>query len=227
VSAIVPDPPVLSFDLGVTARFDGFAWRAKSRLRVEADGAPCAYAPRDSGLVTLDDLSSAGEPGNWYGIATDTDRGDGEPLIQQAGDPAPGYYISKTKYRDKTKLWRDQTAYPDATEVPYISVPPEMLLAGVQMGDVGVVLRKTKGVTLWTPVVVADVGPHRKFGEASIATAAKLGLPVSARNGGVDDLVICYSIWPLTSRPWPRSPEDIAEQVSGILLSNGLAACNF
>ena len=34
-------------------------------MMVDADGSPHAYAPEGSGLPALDDLSSAGHPGNW------------------------------------------------------------------------------------------------------------------------------------------------------------------
>jgi hypothetical protein len=45
---------------------------------------------------TLDVLANAGDPGNRYGVVTDTGNDDGDPIVQNATDPCPGAYISTT-----------------------------------------------------------------------------------------------------------------------------------
>jgi hypothetical protein len=62
-------------------------------MAIDADGAPKAYHPEDKGL---DSLSNAGQPGDWYGIVTDSGDRDGNPIIQGSDDPAPGFYVSPT-----------------------------------------------------------------------------------------------------------------------------------
>ncbi len=44
--------------------------------------------------------------------------------------------------------------------------------------------------------VVGDIGPRRKLGEASCAMASALGLNPSPVNGGTDDHIIEYRIFP-------------------------------
>jgi hypothetical protein len=77
-----------------------------SGMTIDADGAPNAYNPDDTGL---DELANAGAPAHWNGIITDR---DGNPLIQQRERsfyPFPGYYISCTSLSDKTKKFTDPT----------------------------------------------------------------------------------------------------------------------
>ena len=85
-----------------------------------ADGAPNAYHPDNSGL---DDLSNAGTPGRWEGLAKDA---DGEPIIQGPNDPFPGYYVSATALADRTKPVNDPTRYVDASKIPFIVLPGAM-----------------------------------------------------------------------------------------------------
>jgi hypothetical protein len=74
-----------------------------SGMTIDADGAPNAYNPDDTGL---DELANAGAPAHCNAIITDR---DGNPLIQQGSDPFPGYYISCTSLSDKTKKFTDPT----------------------------------------------------------------------------------------------------------------------
>src|SRR5271166_5427692 len=79
-----------------------------SRLYIDADGSPHAYAPEGSGLVTLHYLANAGSPGDWYGIATNS---HGIPYIQGHADPAPGYYVSTTALEDPNYTASDPNRY--------------------------------------------------------------------------------------------------------------------
>src|SRR5271154_5866982 len=49
---------------------DGAAFLFRSGMTIDADGAPNAYNPEDTGL---DDLYNAGQPGHWDGIVQDED----------------------------------------------------------------------------------------------------------------------------------------------------------
>ena len=91
-----------------------------SGMTIDADGAPNAYNPDDTGL---DALANAGAPGHWDGIITDR---SGNALIQQERDPFPGYYISCTSLSDETKHFTDPTGYVNASKIPYVVLPKDV-----------------------------------------------------------------------------------------------------
>jgi hypothetical protein len=126
----------------------------------------------------------------------------GKPYVQGIADPAPGYAVSQTALRDSSRLLRDPRAYVDAWEVPYVVAPPELLARGVALGDLAAVLYGGK----ITFAIVADVGPHGHYGEASPACARALDIPDSPRNGGATRGVT-YIMFPGSrSVPaWPRA----------------------
>lgn len=189
----------------------------RAGMSIDADGAPRAYALPESGLVGLDDIASAGEPGNWYGILTDGPNGTGKPLLQGPADPAPGYCISETKLRDPHKHHTDPCAYVDASAVPYISVARDLhKMHAIQPGDVAMVLCGDMGCA----AVVADFGPAHKYGEGSIALAKALGIPSSPRTGGAD-FGVSYIIFPGSAAGWPRPLADIAQQVRALFTAWG------
>src|SRR5262252_6322375 len=66
----------------------------KAGLNVDADGSPHAYHP--DGISGLDYLGNAGRPGHWWALVTDDGKPSGNPIIQTANDPAPGFYVSTT-----------------------------------------------------------------------------------------------------------------------------------
>lgn len=65
----------------------------KAGMAINADGAPDAYHPDDIGT---DALANAGHPGNWWALVTHNGKRSGNPIVQKAGDPNPGYYIAMT-----------------------------------------------------------------------------------------------------------------------------------
>lgn len=159
--------------------------------RIDADGAARGYHPDNrSGL---DDLRNAGGPGNWYGIVTDS---DGRPIVQQSGDPAPGFYVSATAYQWPQYIKTDPRRYVDAETVPYIVVSPLIRNAakGVVLGCKAKVTFNGKSVD----AVVADIGPRKKIGELSIAAAKAVGIPSSPRTGGIESKNVHYEFWPDT-----------------------------
>lgn len=179
-----------------------FTWTAG--LAVDGDGSPRCYHPDNHG--GLDDLANAGSPGAWWGIACDD---HGEPYVQTATDPAPGFYVSQTALGDHRWPERDPRRYVDAGRVAYLAIPPELTALGVHLGDVALVEFRGE----WAPAIVADIGPRGKLGEGSIALARALGIPDSPRHGGVG-AGVRVTVWPASATrvPWPRSMEGITAE---------------
>lgn len=189
-----------------------------SGMSIDGDGSPRAYAPKNSGLPALDYLTNAGEPGNWYGVVTDTGNKDGNPIVQGPHDPATGYYISPTSLQDKSKTTSNPWRYVDSSVVPYIAVPPEVLHKGVKLGDVCWVEYKDKAYG----AIVADVGPSGKYGEGSIALAVALGMKSSPKNGGVSSDVT-FTVFPGSSKGWPREVSDFHAQAKELFEQSKLS----
>jgi hypothetical protein len=178
------------------------------RLAVDADGSPHAYHPDSK--RGLDRLDNAGKPGAWYGIAA---APDGNPIVQGPNDPAPGFYVSTTALIDPAYPSGDPRRYVDSEQVPYLSVPPELIHGmGVRKGDLAAVYYK--GTICFA--VVADVGPHGEIGEGSVALAQALGIPSSARDGGCSGGVR-FAVFTGSSQGWPRSNGSISGDGSVIL----------
>lgn len=176
------------------------AWTFTAGLAIDADGAPHAYALPGSGLIGLDLIANAGTPGHWYGLACDN---SGVPYVQGSQDPAPGYAVSTTALYDVSCAIGNPRRYVDASTIPYVVTPAELYRKdGVRMGDLAVVLRYDRVCY----AIVADVGPHGHYGEASMACARQLGIDDSPRSGGVGGGVT-YIIFPgsRSSPAWPRS----------------------
>lgn len=170
---------------------------------VDGDGAAKCYHPTDDSLA-LDKLSSAGHPGDWYGVVTTTGDKYGTPIVQVDGDPAPGFCVSQTALFDPTKNARDPRRYVDAASVPYISLPKAAFKLGVRLGDLAWVVY-TVGDSSWEcGAIVAEEGPD--VGEGSIALADAITIPSSPKNGGVDSGVR-YVVFRASAAPirWPRN----------------------
>jgi len=177
----------------------------KSKMSVDADGAANAYHADDTGI---DDLANAGYPGDCWGIVTDS---NGNPVIQKASDPFPGYYISTTALVDGNFNERDPRRYVDATKIPYIVLPNNPLIwnTGVKKGDVAVVYyEKTKQLSF---AIFADVGPENGLGEGSVKLAQNLGhdpfLNGKVRKG-ISQGVFCL-VFPKSGNGKPRTVGEI------------------
>lgn len=179
------------------------AWQFVAGMQIDADGAPMAYALPASKLPGLDDIRAAGTRGHWWGLACDA---KGEPFIQGPKDPAPGYCVSRTALTDPTRLPSDPRCYVDASQVPYVVAPPDLVSRGVRMGDLAAVTRGPKTAL----AIVADVGPQGHYGEGSMELARLLNIPDSPRTGGTPRGVT-YVIFPgsHSTPPWPRSVLEI------------------
>lgn len=187
---------------------DGENFFFKSKLSVDADGAPRAYHP--NGHSGLDALGNAGKPGNWWALVTDNGKRSGNPIIQGAQDPAPGFYISTTSLEDETKDRTDPHRYVDAEQIPFIVLPPEVMeKTRAKLGDFAVVVN-TKNAQL-AFAIFADQGPAHEVGEGSIALADTLGIPSSPRSGGASGGVI-YLVFPGSGNRKPRTLAEIASE---------------
>jgi glycosyl hydrolase group 75 (putative chitosanase) len=173
----------------------------ESGMTIDADGAPNAYHPDNSGL---DDLANAGSPGRWEGLAKDA---DGEPFIQGPDDPFPGYYVSATALADRSKPANDPTRYVDASRVPFVVLPGGMARQlGARPGDFAVAFNRRNAKISYA--IFADVGPHDRIGEGSVALAENLGIRSDARNGGARRGVM-YLVFPGSGNGRPRTIEEI------------------
>lgn len=165
----------------------------------------------------LDDLESAGSPGNWAGIVVD--KHTGEPFVQKATDPFPGFYVSGTSLQDHAYPESDPRRYVDATKINFVALPPH---TGAQPGDVVVVVHwPTKRVAY---AIFGDGGITGYFqGEGSPALASALGLGASPRGGGTERHDVVYLVFPgrhLEPR-FPRSQGSIDALASGAFAAWG------
>lgn len=144
----------------------------RNGFKVDADGCPRAYNLQDTGL---DYLENARDGSAWVGVVLNA---SGVPVQQGPADPYPGYFVSCTSLVDPTKSATDPSRYADSEKVPYISIASDLKSrCNVRPGDLAWVLYNG----LEWGAVIADVGPHGKYGEGSIALANQLSIPSSCR----------------------------------------------
>lgn len=172
-------------------------------LMIDADGSPHAYHKDNS--KALDYLANAGKPGNWWALATDNGKSTGNPLVQTADDPAPGYYISMTSLVDKTKKYSDPRRYVDSQTIPYIAMPPSFSTA-FKLGDIALVVNKKNNKRCYA--IFADVGPRDKIGEGSIELAKQLGINADPKKGGAANNVV-YIFFKKSGTGKPMGSEEI------------------
>jgi hypothetical protein len=189
-----------------------------SGMTIDADGAPNAYHPDDTGL---DDVANAGVPTHWDGIITDR---DGHPLVQGESDPFPGYYISCTSLSDQSKKFSDPTGFVDASKIPYVVLPNDLAdRGGARLGDFAVVMNLRNGKSSFA--IYADIGT---MGEGSIALADNLGIRSDARRGGQSDGIL-YLVFPSSGNLQPRTIDEIQSETQKLLHDWGgigkLASC--
>ncbi|HTC61757.1 MAG TPA: glycoside hydrolase family 75 protein [Candidatus Saccharimonadales bacterium] len=181
----------------------------ESGMTIDADGAPNAYHPDNSGI---DDLENAGAPGHWEGLAKDA---QGEPFIQGPNDPFPGYYVSETALADRSKPVNDPTRYVDASKIPFVVLPGGLARQlGARVGDFAIVFNERNGKSSYA--IFGDVGPYDRIGEGSVALAENLGIRSDARNGGTWRGVL-YLVFPGSGEGRPRTIEEINDQGQKLL----------
>jgi hypothetical protein len=163
-----------------------------------ADGAPRCYGPDN--LPTLDYTCSANrhphqcsaqhprpkptDPGatqdDWPGIHM---NGQGRPAVQAPPQPAPGYYVSRTRLVDPQFPENDQRRYIDSTRYPYFAMPIAMFqrVGYLRYGDFAAIINVRTSQICYA--IFADAKNHHVF-EGSIALADAMGVPASPRTGG-------------------------------------------
>jgi hypothetical protein len=189
---------------------DSQAFFFVSGMTIDADGAPNAYHPDDTGL---DELANAGVPAHWDGIVTDR---DGSPSIQQESDPSPGYFVSCTSLSDKTKKFTDPTRYVDASKIAYVVLPQDVAdRRGVRLGDFAVVMNLRNSKSSFA--IYADIGT---LGEGSIALADALGISSDARHGGESGGIL-YLLFPGSGNLRPRTIGEIQSEGEKLLYHLG------
>jgi len=182
----------------------------ESGMTIDADGAPNAYHPDNSGL---DDLANAGSPGIWEGLAKNA---DGEPFVQGPNDPFPGYYVSSTALADRSKAVNDPTRYVDASKIPFVVLPGGMARQlGARPGDFAAVFNPRNDKSSFA--IFGDVGPFDRIGEGSMALADNLGIRSDARNGGARRGIL-YLVFPSSGNGRPRTIEEINGEGQRLLL---------
>src|SRR5689334_13067996 len=182
---------------------DGSYKTKPAGMMIDADGANGqtggvpVYAPKGFTPAPLDFLANAGEPGNWFGVVTDTGRADGKPVKQNASGPAPGAFVSATSYRWPTLARIEPLAYVDAAGVPYIVLPGHWRkeAVGVVLGCKAIVEDIRTGKIL-DAAGVLDFGPKAKLGETSSACAEFFGIPSSPKTGGTSEKRFISTFFP-------------------------------
>ena len=190
-------------------------------MSIDADGAPNAYHPDNTGL---DDLTNAGGPGNWEGLAKNR---YGDPFVQGPDDPFPGYYVSATALVDRDRQVSDPLRYVDASKIPYIVLPGSMARQlGARPGDFAAVLNQRNAKMSYA--IFGDVGPSDRIGEGSMALAENLGIRSNARNGGARGGIF-YLVFPGSGNGRPRPIEEINGEAEKLFQawggSNQVTAC--
>jgi hypothetical protein len=214
-------------------------WFVKSRLAIDADGAPNAYhpgftcdpkkpklfkskahpeygcVPDHESYAGLDWLQNAGDPKGFYGITYDAKKK--QLCIQGPNDPSPGFYVSSTALLDKAKGNCDPGKYVDSNTIPYLSLPRELYEKKmVALGDFAYAynLKNKKGIA----AIAGDVGPRGKVGEASIAVAKALGGTGNVKHGGgIDAENIVYLVFPTSGNGKARPAAEIEREGARLL----------
>jgi hypothetical protein len=93
-----------------------------------------------------------------------------------------------------------------AAVTPYVVIPNNFNYAGLNPGTVVAVIFNGK----ITYAVFGDTGPPQIIGEASYATADKLGIPPSAKDGGMNGRTVTYIAF-TGAGTVPKNLEDYAE----------------
>ena len=178
-----------------------FCFRAGAKIN--ADGDPRAYHPGDIGR---DYLANAGRPGNWWAIATDNGKTNGNPVVQGKDEPAPGYYVSMTSLADPKYKNTDQRRYVDSSKIPFFVLPRGNYF-GAKLGDFGVVLNHRTGK--YCGGIFADSGPPDKIGEVSIALAEELAVDADPKDGGSSSSDYLYVVFPGSGVGWPLPAAEV------------------
>lgn len=202
-----------------------------THVSVDADGAPNAYGPADSGL---DFNANAGYPdGGWKDVLVQDPVDANKPFRQGSGDPYPGFFVSMTSFRNQEKRIPSTSSlkYVDAVTIPYFVYTQRFFdIAGTGGdGDLGYVWCRSGSSS---GAVMADVG-GTQLGEISVRLAEKLsGKSANPRNAtGAPPPPMYFVVFPKSRvrLTWPLNEHDIQriseELLQGIGGPDVLAVC--
>jgi GH18 family chitinase len=191
-------------------------------MNVAAEGAYKSFHSNDA--VALDYLKKAGSPGKWWSLVTNNGQSNGTPLIQPAGAPAPGYYISTTTLKDQGLSPQNPRCYINAASVPYIALPPS-LASKAAVGDFGAIINKKTGAV--TYAIFAEIHDEGWAGKASINAAAKEGINDDPKTGGVTAADLIYIVFPKSGNGYGRNLGEIRSSGRRLLRQFGGAGFLF
>ncbi len=185
-------------------------------MAIDADGAPNAYHPNDTGL---DALANAGFPGGrWDNVLVKAPRNPASPFIQPDGE-YKGYFLSATSLQDRSVRLTEAGRYVDSRLVPYLAFSSTFLgIKGTgNLGDLALVRNLTHDAM--SAAIVADIGQvNSPLGEISIRLAENLGgRNVNPRTGtGMPSGAFVYVIFPKTRTkpPWPVTEQWIRRRAN-------------
>jgi hypothetical protein len=207
--------PITTFSLNTLIKIGGIPIKQadgesacfyEAGMSINADGAPNAYHPADTGI---DFLENAGNPGDWWAIVVNK---DGNPFIQGSNDPYPGYYISTTALFDSEFVKQDPRRYVDSSKIPYIVLPGNSDfrdITGVKLGDFAVTYNTNNEKLAFA--IYADIGLKNQIGEGSIALSQALGndpLVRSRVRQGIPKNIV-YIVFPGSGNGQPRTTSEI------------------
>lgn len=159
-------------------------------MSVDVDGAPTCYGPDDKKALDFERNAHDKKTGAIVGYLIDR---NGKPIIQGPNDPAPGFYISTTAYRDINNHNKtDPRRYVNASEINYTVLARSAKNKGVETGDFCVVHAIKKNKTVFA--IVGDTG-HSSGAEGSLALLQRLGFKVKNGKGTeeeITDIVVRY-----------------------------------
>lgn len=192
---------------GVNVTVEGGRMSWTSGLEVDVDGAPNAYALPSAGLDPLDDLRNAWDKASqkYVGVVC-SDAAKQHPLIQGPTDPAPGFCVSQSALVNGKFKEGDPRRYVDASRVPYVVVPPQLIEAGAKKSDLCIVTYQGRRAG----AIVADVGPRHSIGEGSYSLHVELGVDPKRARPAHHLVGISFGVsfelhlGTANSQPWPR-----------------------
>ncbi len=196
---------------------------------IDADGAPNAYNPGNTGL---DFNANAGLPDHWHNVLAADPHDPGQPFVQTEGQFA-GNYVAKTTLLNPSGEATDPQTYADAQAIPYLVFPGNFYrMSGTgRMGDLGIAFNRDTERS--SSFIVADLGNASDgLGEMSVALAQALSgnSRANPRTGaGAPPGDTLYIVFPYSSRThppqWPLTRAAIDHDAQALLTAaGGLAA---
>jgi hypothetical protein len=196
-----------------------------NHVRIDADGAPNAYHPNDTGLDTL---ANAGYPNTtWWRSVLVPDPNDNSRALVRADGPFSGYFISKTSLSIAGLADGDARKYVNATAIPYMVFPTLWLPVKGSgfIGDFG--YARSMDGSYQSAAIVADSGGGKRarLGEISVRLAELLGAGVASPRTGPSLVMgeLIYAVFPGSSSPprWPLTVDQIVKRSDQLLAKAG------